>query len=60
MDLADTKWTGFLSGPNGIMSKDEWLRVVKTDPKYGWDKSTKARQEYTEIGDELLSAFGMA
>lgn len=60
MDLADTKWTGFLSGPNGVMSKDEWLRVVKTDPKYGWDKTTKARQEYAEIGDELLSAFGMA
>ena len=60
MDLADTKWTGFLNGANGVMSKDEWLRVVKTDPKYGWDKTTKARQEYTEIGDELLSAFGMA
>jgi hypothetical protein len=60
MDITDPKWSAFLSGENGPLSKDEWSRVLKTDPKYGFDHTTKARQAYTSIGDELLSAFGMA
>ena len=60
MDLLDPKWTGFLNGENGVLSRDEWERVLKTDSKYGWDKTTKARQEYSSLGDSLLSAFGMA
>lgn len=60
MDLTDPKWSAFLAGENGPLSKDEWVRVLKTDPKYGWDRSTRARQEFASIGDELLSAFGMA
>lgn len=60
MDLLDPKWTGFLNGENGVLSRDEWERVLKTDVKYGWDKTTKARQEYSSLADDLLSAFGMA
>jgi hypothetical protein len=60
IDLLDPKWTGFLNGENGVLSRDEWERVLKTDSKYGWDKTTKARQEYSSLGDSLLSAFGMA
>jgi hypothetical protein len=60
MDLLDPKWTGFLNGANGVLSRDEWERVLKTDAKYGWDKTTKARQEYSSLADSLLSAFGMA
>jgi len=61
MSLTDPKWTGFLNGADGkILSRDEWMRVLRTDPQYGWDKSTKARQSFAGIGDELLSAFGMA
>jgi len=60
MDITDEKWTGFLNGENGIMSKDEWLRVLKTDSKYGWDKSTAARQKFSSLGDDLLAAFGKA
>jgi hypothetical protein len=60
MDLLDPKWTGFLNGENGVLSRDEWERVLKTDSRYGWDKTTKARQEYSSLADSLLSAFGMA
>jgi hypothetical protein len=60
MDLLDPKWTGFLNGENGVLSRDEWERVLKTDVKYGWDRTTKARQEYSSLADDLLSAFGMA
>jgi len=60
IDLLDPKWTGFLNGANGVLSRDEWDRVLKTDVRFGFDKSTKARQEYASLSDELLSAFGMA
>lgn len=60
MNYDDPMWTAALNGPNGVMNRDEWLRVLKTDKKYGWDKTTKARQEYTELADDLLAAFGMA
>jgi hypothetical protein len=60
MDLLDPKWTGFLNGQSGVLSRDEWERVLKTDSKYGWDKTNKAREEYSSLADSLLSAFGMA
>ena len=60
MDLTDPKWTAYLNGENGPLNKDEWIRVIKTDPKYGWDRSVNARTEAASLGDELLAAFGMA
>lgn len=60
MNLDDPMWTAALNGPNGPMNRDEWIRVVKTDKKYGWDKTVRARQEYTNLADELISVFGMA
>lgn len=61
MNLSDPKWTGFLNGPDGkILSRDEWTRVIRTDPKYEWDKSQNARQEYSRLTDGLFAAFGMA
>ena len=60
MDLLDPKWTGFLNGENGILSRDEWERVLKTDAKYGWDGTNKAREEATSLADDLLAVFGMA
>jgi hypothetical protein len=61
MMLSDPKWTGFLNGPDGkILSRDEWVRVIRTDPKYEWDKSQNARQDYSRLTDGLFAAFGMA
>jgi hypothetical protein len=60
MDLTDPKWAAFLNGADGPLSKDEWVRVLRTDSKYGFDKSDQARSDYARLGDELLSAFGMA
>lgn len=62
IDIMDPKWTGFLSGGSngGVMSRDEWERVLKTDTRYGWDQSTNARKEFADLGDALLGAFGMA
>lgn len=61
MNLDDPMWNAALKGDNGgPMSLDQWMTKLRTDPKYGWDKTTAARQQYAELGDELLSAFGMA
>jgi hypothetical protein len=60
MDLLDPKWTGFLNGENGVLSRDEWERVLKTDVKYGWDRTNNAREEATSLADDLLAVFGMA
>lgn len=60
MQVSDPMWQAALNGPNGPLSRDEWIRVIRTDPKYGYDGTVRARQEYATLADELLSAFGMA
>ena len=60
MNPTDPTWLTALSGQNGPMSRDEWIRVIKTDPKYGWDRTIRARQEYSSLADDLRAAFGRA
>lgn len=61
MNLSDPKWTGFLNGPDGtVLSRDEWTRVLKTDPSYGYDRSDRARADYSKLTGSLAAAFGMA
>jgi hypothetical protein len=59
MNLSDPKWNAFMrKDGGGMLNKDEWLRVLKTDPQYGWDKTTAARQQFASLGQDLLRAFG--
>lgn len=60
MNTLDPMWGTALNGPNGPMSRDEWLRTLKTDSKYGYDRTVNARREATALGEELLATFGMA
>ena len=60
MNLSDPMWTAALNGEGGPMSRDQWIQKIRTDPQYGFDKTTKARNEYMSLADDLLSAFGMA
>lgn len=60
MNYDDPMWTTALNGPNGVMNRDEWLRTLRTDKKYGYDSTVRARQEYVALADDLLAAFGMA
>ena len=60
MNYDDPMWTAALNGTNGPMNRDEWIRTLKTDKKYGYDGTVRARNEYTELADDLLAAFGMA
>jgi hypothetical protein len=60
MNTLDPMWGTALNGPSGPMSRDEWIRTLKTDSKYGYDRTVNARKEATSLGDDLLAAFGMA
>lgn len=67
MDAMDPMWMTALYGGAGAegkggapMSRDEWLRTLRTDKKYGFDRTEKARKEYAGLTDELFAAFGMA
>lgn len=60
MKLDDPMWNSALNGDGSPMSLDQWMVKLRTDAKYGWDKTIAARQQFAQLGDELLSAFGMA
>lgn len=61
MDLSNPMWTRALSGESGApMSREEWLRTLRTDKQYGWGNTQRAKSEMASLGDELLAAFGMA
>lgn len=61
MSLTDNKWLRALSGPDGKpMTREQWLATLRTDKRYGWTKTQKAKSEMAELGSELLSVFGMA
>lgn len=60
MQVSDPLWQTALNGPNGPMSRDEWIRVIRTDSRFGYDRTVRARQELASLADELLSAFGVA
>lgn len=61
MDLSNPMWTRALAGASGKpMTRDEWLRTLRMDKQYGWNNTQRAKTEMAELGDELLSAFGMA
>ena len=59
-NVNDPMWNAALKGENGPMSLDQWMTTLRSDPKYGWNKTQRAKTEMVELGDELLAAFGMA
>ena len=61
MDMSNSMWTRALSGAEGKpMGREEWLKTLRTDKQYGWNKTQRAKTEMASLGDELLAAFGMA
>jgi len=59
MSLTDPKWSGFLAGDGArMLTRDEWQRTLKTDPKFGYDHSLNARKEASSLGASLLRVFG--
>jgi hypothetical protein len=45
-------------GKKRVMSTGEWDRLLRTDPKYGWEKTNNAKQEARGLAANLVQAFG--
>lgn len=59
MKASDPKWTQALTGgAKGAMTADEWTRLIRTDARYGWDKSSTARGEAAQLTTALARMFG--
>lgn len=57
-DLTDPRWTKALTGASGgTMTADEWYTTMRTDSRYGWDKSMTAKQQAFDLGTSLRQMF---
>ncbi len=59
VDAFDAKWTAALTGNKGEpLTREEWIAKIRTDRKYGWNDTWKAKNEAANLGRELMSLFG--
>jgi hypothetical protein len=58
MQNNDPMWTAALSGENGPMSNDEWVRTLRTNDQYGWTKTSNAKKQIVGQMSSFLSLFG--
>lgn len=61
--LTDPKWTAPLQitdkyGIKRLATVDEWQRMLRTDPKYGFAQSKQGREDGFNIGAVIGRAFG--
>ena len=40
------------------MTQGEWQKLLRSDARYGWDKTNNAKQEARKLSDSIVSAFG--
>ena len=45
-------------GKKRVMSKGEWEKLLRTDSRYGWEKTTNAKDEARGLASSLVQAFG--
>ena len=45
-------------GKKRIMTSGEWDRLLRTESKYGWEKTINAKQEARGLASSLVQAFG--
>ena len=60
MSITDPKWSSALNGDGMPMSRDQWIRTLKTDKQYGYEYTNNARNEASALADNLISAFARA
>lgn len=46
------------SGQKRLMTTGEWVRKLRTDSQYGWDKTENAKQEARQLSASIVQAFG--
>ena len=58
-DLTDGKWTDLTDrDTQRMLSDQEWRMKVRTDDRYGWEATEKARQEYGQAAAAVAQLFG--
>lgn len=45
-------------GQKRMMTAGEWEILLRTDQKYGWDKTENAKQEARQLASSIVQAFG--
>ena len=64
IDLTDTKWLRALNqvdpktGERTSMSLTDWEDTLKTDPRYGWDKTKQAQRQASDLAATIAKTFG--
>jgi len=64
IDWTDSKWNGVVAkkDPNGVsvpQTLDQALATVKTDPRFGYDNTMKAKNDAYDLASSIKSMFGM-
>lgn len=49
---------GEQGAPQRLMTAGEWERMIRTDNRYGWNKTEGAKKEARQLGQSLAAAFG--
>lgn len=61
MKTADSKWSRFLSGQDGMpMNADQATVAIRTDKRYGWDTTLTADEQAAGLRGELAKRFGVS
>lgn len=63
INLSDPKWQAALqftdkAGARRVATTDEWMTMLRTDDKYGYDKTSTARGEAAEFAAGIGKMFG--
>ena len=45
-------------GKQRVMTNGEWERLLRTDPRYGWEKTENAKAEARALANSVVQAFG--
>ena len=45
-------------GKRRVMTSGEWEKLLRTDSRYGWEKTEKAKTEARSLASSLAQAFG--
>lgn len=61
--LTDPKWQAPLQytgrdGQRRLATTDEWMTLLRTDPRFGYDKTSGARQEAAQFATQIGQMFG--
>jgi hypothetical protein len=57
-DLTDPIWTAMVDQNGNMLDDQSWRTKIRTDDKYKWEGTERARQEYQQTAGALARLFG--